>query len=84
MLIQPLTPNVLIEIEKVKSNSGFLIPEGDKDKQGYGVIKAVWSGCTRTKMGDKVFFKKYKPEKIVNEEGEFYLANEEDILAIYT
>lgn len=83
-MINPLKNNILIEIEKVKSKSGFLMASDDKDKQGYGTVKEIWQGCERVKVGDQVFFKKYKPEKIVIDDAEFYLADENDILAIYT
>lgn len=82
-MINPLKPNVLIELKKHESKSGFVLPEDDKDQQGYGTIKEIYPGCERVKASDKVFFKKYKPEKIILDDSEFYLADENDILAIF-
>jgi len=83
MNITPLKPLLLIQIKKEESVSGFKLPKEDLDKHGLGIIKAIYDECERLKVGDKVIFKKYKPELVPNTE-DLYLCFEVDLLAIYS
>jgi chaperonin GroES len=96
MQIKPLSNHILIEpkAEEKTTASGIVIPDtADKKKQTTGVVVAVGAGKmndkgerkpVEVKIGDKVLFKEPWGEesKIKDGDKQFFLVEEEDVLAV--
>lgn len=88
VLVKPFTE---ADLRKGKEKSTFILPDSvSKEKSAQGKVFAVGEGKimdgklqpVRVKVGDTVFFSKYSYDEIEQDEEEFYLLKEENILAI--
>jgi len=94
MNIKPLSDHILIEPVKQeeKTKAGILLPDtAEKENPEEGNVIAVGPGRKTdegkiipidVKIGQKVLFKKYAPDKFKVDDKEYLIAKEEDILAI--
>lgn len=93
MAIQPLGDRVLVELleEEEKSPGGIILPDTAKEKPQEGKIIAVGKGRLledgtvrplEVKVGDTILFAKYSGTEVNQEEKEFLILREEDILAV--
>jgi len=96
MKIIPISDHVLIEPvkEEEKTKTGILLPEtAEKEGPEQGMVIAVGPGkkdkmgkiiSPEVKPGDRVLFtvNRYASNKIKNDNKEYLIAKEEDILAI--
>ena len=90
--IKPLSDRVLIEpvAAETKTASGIFIPDTAKEKPQKGRVIATGKGRylggkkvpLEVAVGDVVLFKKYGPDEIKIDGKEYYILEEEDILAI--
>jgi len=91
--IKPIGSRIVVEPEKVEevTASGIVLPDtASKEKPQRGKVVAVGSGKVTSdgktitlpvKVGDTVIFKKYSPTEIEIEKKEYFILDEEDILA---
>ncbi len=93
MKIRPLADYVVLEPikEEEKTKTGILLPEtAEKDDLKQGKVVAVGPGRKTTKgtlavevkVGDRVLYSKYSPDKIKVDGKEYVIVKEEDILAV--
>ena len=94
MKLRPLSDHIVLEPEKEKekTQSGILLPDtADKEDIKQGKVVAIGPGrktssgkiiTVDVKVGDKVLYSKYSPDKIKVEEKEYVIVKEEDILAV--
>jgi len=94
MNIKPLSDHILIEPikEEEKTKTGIFLPDtASKEKSEEGKVVAVGPGKRNekgeiipvfVKLGDRVLFKDYGPDKIKVDGKEYLIASESDILAI--
>lgn len=92
--IKPIGGNVLVKpIEEVtKTMSGIVLPDTvEKEKKQKGIVMALGTGKLdkdgkkiefNVKVGDNVLFKKYSPEEISINDEDYFIMQEEDILAV--
>jgi chaperonin GroES len=92
--IKPLGNRVLIKRTKAQtSKGGILLPDAAQEKQKEGVVLAVGPGKTdengsheqmNVKTGDKVLFSSYAGTEVknLNEDEEYLIMSEDDILGI--
>lgn len=93
-MIKPIHDNVLIKpiTENEVTKSGIVLPDTiDKEKPEKGEVIAIGEGKLlenaqrapmSVKVGDKVMFKKYSPDEVKDEEEEYLMISEGDIIAI--
>jgi chaperonin GroES len=91
-VIKPLGDRVVIEaLEKdEKTASGIVLPETAKEKPQEGKVIAVGSGRyedgqripLEVKEGDRVIFSKYAGTEVKQDDKEYLIMRESDILAI--
>lgn len=94
MQVKPLNDRVLVRpLEATeKTKGGILIPDTvEKESPEKGEVIAVGPGklmengaraAMTVKVGDKVMFKKYSPDKVKVDDQELLVIEESDILAI--
>lgn len=94
MKLHPLSDHIVIEPSKdeERTKSGILLPEtAEKEDLKQGKVVAAGPGRKTSagrvipveiKVGDKVLYSKYSPDKIKVEEKEYVIVKEEDILAV--
>lgn len=94
MKIKPLSDHIVIEPakEQEQTKSGILLPEtAEKEDLKQGKVVAVGPGrktsagkiiSVEVKIGDKVLYSKYSPDKVKVEDKEYIIVREEDILAV--
>ena len=93
MKIQPLGDRVLIEPEKDSEvkKGGIILPDTAKEKPQEGKVVAVGKGRLledgtvrplEVKVGDTVLFAKYSGTEINEDQKEFTILREDDILAV--
>lgn len=94
MNLKPLGDRIVVKpiTKKEVTKSGIILPDTiDKEKPEQGEVVAVGPGKllasgTRAAMsvavGNKVLFKKYSPDEIKVEDGEYLVLEESDVLAI--
>ena len=92
--VQPLGGRVLVKPleEEEVTDSGLIIPDtAEKEKPQQGEIVALGTGKVaddgsevkfNVKVKDKVLFKKYSPDEVEVDGVEYYVLEEEDILAV--
>lgn len=88
--ITPLGKRVVIKPSQLedKTAGGLIIPPTAQDDQKVETGEVVKLGTGEkdftfsVKVGDKVFFKKYSPQELDIDGEQYYLLEEEDILAI--
>ena len=83
--LTPLGSKVLIKPFKIEevSSEGIYIPENES-KNDRGEVVAIGSDVIDIKERDMVIFAKFGPLEIKIKDEDYLLANQEDILAIYT
>lgn len=90
MKLVPLANKVIVEPIEEKTKGGIVLPETAKEKPQEGRVMATGAGKyiggkkipLEVKVGDRVLFKKYGPDEVKIEGKEYYILEEEDILAI--
>lgn len=93
MAIQPLGDRVLVKLmdEQEKSPGGIILPDTAKEKPQEGKVVAVGKGRLledgtvrplEIKVGDTVLFAKYSGTEIGEDQKEFTILREDDILAV--
>lgn len=93
MAIQPLGDRILIKLmdEPEKSPGGIILPDTAKEKPQEGKVVAVGKGRMledgtvrplELKVGDTVLFAKYSGTEINEDQKEFTILREDDILAV--
>ena len=88
MSLKPLGDRVVIEAlaQKEEKIGNIYIPDTAKEKPSEGVIVAVGPGIGDAKMqvkvGDQVLYAKFSGTEIKQNEKEFLIIQESDILAI--
>lgn len=92
MNIKPLGDRILIKPldSEEKTKGGIVLPDSAKEKPQEGEVIALGSGTWvgeklvpfEVKIGDKVLFSEYGPEKIKIDGTEYKIAESKDILAI--
>lgn len=88
--IQPLGKRIVIKTEEVQSTTkgGLIIPPSAQEDQKpeVGTVMRLGTGekdfSFSVKVGDRVFFRKYSPDKIELDGETCFIISEEDILAI--
>ena len=84
--LQPINEKVLIDItedkKEEKTVSGIILPDSAKEKQKFGIVKAI-SNIEKPEIavGDKVLYKEYSGSEVKFEEKKYLLIPYEDILA---
>ena len=91
--LKPLFDNVLIRPMDAQSKtaSGIILPDSVKEKPQIGIVMAIGTGKIdkdgkkqqmAVKIGDKVMYKKWGGTEVKNENEEWTLVSQDDILAI--
>lgn len=86
--IKPLGARVLVEVVEVeqKTASGIIIPDSAKEKPQKATVVAVGIGTEKEKMevkiGDVVLYSKYAGTEISDDDKEYLILNQTDILAV--
>jgi chaperonin GroES len=89
-MLKPLFARVLLKRETLKKVGSIIIPESSQDRHARccGTILALGpSASDQLNIGDRVVFGKYAGSWLDedgrdNNEGEFYIVQDEDILAV--
>ena len=82
--ITPLFARVVVKPQEAPETtaSGIVIaPTASKEKPMQGEIIATGADCKAVQKGDTVLFKKYSPTEVELDGEEYFLLDEEDILA---
>lgn len=90
--IKPLGNRIVIERkEAAQTKGGILLPESAKEKPKHGKVIAVGTGKTDdkgklhpldVKVGDEILFSSYAGTEYKDDNKEYLILSEEDILAI--
>ncbi len=91
-MLKPLADGVIVEMKKQEEirESGFILPEGSKEKPQIAEVVAVGPGGEvdgkevkmYIKVGEKVVINKYSGTEIKYEGKDYVIVNQSDILAI--
>lgn len=83
-MIRPLNNYVLLQPikEEEKTESGILLPNADKTKKEFGIVKSVGEGIVDIAPNQKVFFDKWSSEEVEMEGEKYLLVSSDKILAI--
>ena len=92
--LKPLSNRVLIKrSDAAVSRGGIFLPESAQEKPKQGEVVGVGPGKIdeegrmqdlKVKVGDRVLFSSYGGSEVeMEEEGEFLLVSEEDLLAVF-
>lgn len=92
MNIRPLGDRVVLQKKKAeeRTKSGILLPEGAQEKSQAAIVKALGTGeCLdgkktefHVKEGDTVIYSKYAGTEFKDDEEEYMIVSEKDIIAI--
>jgi chaperonin GroES len=93
MKIRPLHDRILVERleEQEQMRGGIIIPDTAKEKPEEGKVIAVGSGLVTedgkrlsldVKAGDKILFGKYSGSEVKDEDKEYQIMRDADVLAI--
>jgi len=91
MNLKPLTDHLIVKPLAEKKESAIVLPEGEKEKSERGEVMAVGPGrildngsrlSMSVKVGDKILFRKYSPDEIKDEDEEYLILSESDVLAV--
>lgn len=90
--IKPLGNRIVVERkEAITTKGGILLPESAKEKPRQGTVVAVGPGKIDEKgktqsldlnVGDQILFSSYSGTEYKNDEMDYLILNEEDVLAI--
>ncbi|MCY3974506.1 MAG: co-chaperone GroES [Simkaniaceae bacterium] len=91
--VKPLGKRILVKrVDSSESEGGILLPDSAREKPRRGTVVAVGPGetkkdgsfsSTELSVGDEVFFVPYAGAEVhVDEEGEYLMMSEEDVLAV--
>lgn len=93
MKFEPLYSRIVVESEEGEEKiEGIFVPDNAKEKPKIGKVVVVGPGKKDDKdslipmiikAGDKVFFGKYAGSKIIIENKEYLIMNEEDVLGVF-
>lgn len=84
-MLKPLNTNVILKKEKAEKTtaSGIVLVSPKEKASNQAQVVAVGSKCDATlKAGDTVIFKEYTGTKFKQDEDEYVILDEKDILAI--
>ena len=85
MKIKALHKKVLVRVTDKENNSGILIPDSAKEKQGRGEIVSAGSGLEDLDFlhfGSTVIFNKHSGVELEEDGKKFLLLREEELLAV--
>ncbi|MGK5594366.1 MAG: co-chaperone GroES [Parachlamydiaceae bacterium] len=92
--IRPLGNRVLVQRSKAQtSKGGILLPDTAQEKPKEGVVIAVGPGKAdeegklqplNLSVGDRVLFSSYAGTEVKDEENEYLIMSEDDILGVLT
>lgn len=94
MKLKPLFDNIVVKRieENETTKSGIVLPDTiDKEKPQKGEVIAIGDGKIsdrgekipmQVNVGDKVLFRKYAPDEIKIEDGEYLVMTQTDVIAI--
>jgi chaperonin GroES len=84
MAFRPLHARVLVNPEKGadRTPGGLYIPENGKEKPQIAKVIAIGPDAKHVAVGDRILFGKYTGEKVVVEEEDMIVLQEEDILGV--
>ncbi len=86
--IKPLGARVVLKMMQAeeKTKSGIVLPGQAQEKPQMAEVMAVGNGTKdivmELKVGDKVFFSKYKGDEVKYDGTEYILISQEDVLGI--
>lgn len=83
MRIQPLADRIVLEQleQEEQTKSGIILPDGAQEKPKKAKVLAIGPDVKEVKVGDMVFYKSYGPDDIKEDNKDYMVAKEEDILA---
>lgn len=82
---EPVFARVIVQREILKSKFGLIIPENaaKREASAVGIVVAVGPTADLSiEVGQKVLFGRFSGEWMEREEGEYFILQDEDILAI--
>ncbi len=92
IMIQPLGNRVLVKRQQAhKTKGGILLPDSAQEKPRIGTVLAVGAGKRdeegsllplSVKVGDQIIFSAYAGVEVKNEDEEFLVVTEDDILGV--
>ena len=93
MAIQPLGDRILVKLleKEQKSSGGIILPDSAQEKPHEGKVMAVGKGRLledgtlkplEIKVGDTILFAKYSGTEVNQEETEYLILKEEEVLAV--
>lgn len=84
-MMRPLSNNIIVlgdENEK-ETKSGIILGSHTDQKNDRGVVKAIGPSVVDIKVGDRVMFSTYAPERVDIDDVEYLLLEEGDIMCVY-
>ena len=95
MNLKPLGDRVVVKpVEREeKTKSGIVLPDTAKEKPQEGMVEAVGSGRVldngtklplELKVGDRILYAKYAGNEFKQEDVEYLIISEKDVLAVVT
>ena len=81
--IKPLADRVVAVREEAKTQtaSGIYLPDTSKEKPVVAEVVATGPDVKEVKKGDKIVYKEYSTTELKIDGAEYFIVNEEDILA---
>ena len=84
--IKPLSNYIFVEIldEKEITKSGIIVPTSTEKKSTTGKVAAINEKILSSgiRVGDKILFSEYSPNKVKVNDKEYLVIKEEDVMAI--
>jgi chaperonin GroES len=95
MNLKPLGDRVVVKpVEREeKTKSGIVLPDTAKEKPQEGIVEAIGSGRVldngtklplELKVGDRILYAKYAGNEFKQEDVEYLIISEKDVLAVVT
>ena len=84
MALHPLADRIVatpVEAE-AKTASGILLPDQAKEKTQLATVIAVGKDVKEVKVGDQIIHSEYGPNRFKQDEQEYLIVKEEDVLAV--
>ncbi len=91
--LQPLGERIVVQREESEETTagGIVLPDSAKEKPARGVVVAVGDGklledgsraASQLRAGDRVLFSSYAGEPVEDDDVEYLLMREDDVLAV--
>lgn len=84
-MLRPLNDNVILKKEKVETTtaSGIILTSPKEEKKNIAFVEAVGKDCSEElEKGMKVIYKDYSGTKFVDDDNEYIILSQKDIIAI--